>query len=222
MQVVMTVMTGINRMAAMRGTLAFAAGMVIAAGVAAGQGAASRPAETAPAANSVQESSLPEKETAFSQNTVTTEPPAPVVRPPVAVVRPPAATPTPAKPSIVGAGEVTIPATVGRGNGQISLGPVKKGQTVTFVYVRGEWTDWPGNPPGSPDDVVPKNPNVEQVAICEKKGQTVTKIGAVARGTKEKPYVFTAPEDIEELVLNMDDDKAGNNKGEVVYRVEIK
>ena len=174
--------------------------------------AASQPASNTPSPADVQAAPTTPmvKDTALSQDTPTSTP-----QPTVAVER---RLPRPAAPEK----EVTIPATVGRGNAQISLGLLKKGQTVTFQYVRGEWTNWPNNPVGSPDDPVPKNPNVTPVSICEKKGQTVEKIADIPHSTKDKPFVFTAPHDIEELVLNMDDDKAANNKGEVVYRVQIK
>ena len=76
--------------------------------------------------------------------------------------------------------------------------------------------------PGSPDDLVPKNKNVYRVTISEKHGSKGVRVADVPGGTRAKPFSFTADHDIQEVFLNMEDNKPGNNVGEVVYRVWFK
>ncbi|HZZ41642.1 MAG TPA: hypothetical protein VFE58_01780 [Tepidisphaeraceae bacterium] len=116
--------------------------------------------------------------------------------------------------------EITIPATEGRGSTKVIVGPLRKGQTITFKYLRGAWSDWSHNPLGSPDDN-PLKPNVEHVSICENHNGQPVKILEIPGGTKENPFSFTADHDTESIVLNMDDPKPANNRGEVVYWVDV-
>lgn len=117
---------------------------------------------------------------------------------------------------------VTVDAKEGGDSTRVQLGPVRKGQTVTFEYVRGAWTAWPRAQEGSPDDTPPAHHNVLPLRFCEQQGGSVIELGTVPGGTKRKPFVFSADHDIENLVLNMNDSSPHNNKGAVVYKVTIK
>src|SRR3984885_10788299 len=59
--------------------------------------------------------------------------------------------PTPVMPATR---EITIDAKNGVNSTRVSLGPMRKGQTIMFQYVRGKWTAFPRDSAGSPDDLV--------------------------------------------------------------------
>lgn len=114
---------------------------------------------------------------------------------------------------------ITIPATDGVTGTQVSLGPLGKGQAITFQYVSGRWTAWPGAPEGSPDARVLKNDNVRRVNICEGRAGQVLHVAYIPGGTAAKPFVFRAGHAMREVYLNMPDNKPWNNLGSATYRV---
>jgi hypothetical protein len=126
-------------------------------------------------------------------------------------------------PPAGGTMRVTITATEGEHSAKTSLGPIRKGQVITFEYVSGAWTAFPraDYPPGSPDDVPVAHYNILPLRLCESRDGKVTEIAVVPGGTKRRPFVYTADRGIANLVLNTSDKKPANNRGEVVYRVTI-
>jgi hypothetical protein len=119
--------------------------------------------------------------------------------------------------------EITVDAKEGANSSRVSLGPVMKGQRVTFQYVRGQWSNTPRRdfPPGSPDDVPVAHHCVFPLRFCENKGGSVIELGTVPGNTRGRPFTFVADRDIADLVLNQNDPFPNNNVGSVTYRITI-
>src|ERR1700733_10754330 len=82
--------------------------------------------------------------------------------------------PTPVMPATR---EITIDAKNGVNSTRVSLGPMRKGQTIMFQYVRGKWTAFPRDSAGSPDDLVRINSNVLLLRFCEADDGIVVDLG---------------------------------------------
>jgi len=116
---------------------------------------------------------------------------------------------------------VTIPANSEKG---FVIGPVKKGTKLGLQYVSGKWKGWGSIPDICPDKTDGRGGSTCLLAVVAfTRDGRAQRLTLVPQGTKQKPFIFEIPQDVEQLVLRINgrDNKWRGNPGKVVYNVAV-
>lgn len=120
--------------------------------------------------------------------------------------------------------EITIEA---KNEDGVTLGNLKKGDTITLQYVSGKWKSHGSLASENPDAAVISHGDDNRIGLFSKKvaSSRPRLLTLVPAGTITKPFTFVVPDDFAAIVLriNIDpDNEWKSNPGSVVYRVQVK